>query len=68
MLFRSKKALENQIAGKGFSFVEAMSTCPTNWRTNAEETWKFVEQDMPQFFAVGEKKAPGQEKEGQDNG
>ena len=63
-----KKALENQIAGKGFSFVEAMSTCPTNWRTNAEETWKFVEQDMPQFFAVGELKAPGQEKEGQGNG
>ncbi|MEW5953708.1 MAG: thiamine pyrophosphate-dependent enzyme [Bacillota bacterium] len=63
-----KKALENQLAGKGFSFVEAMSTCPTNWRTNAEETWRFVEQDMPQFFAVGEMKAPGQEKEGQGNG
>lgn len=63
-----KKALENQIAGNGFSFVEAMATCPTNWRTNAKETWKFLEEGMPQFFAVGEKKAPGQEEEGQKVG
>jgi 2-oxoglutarate ferredoxin oxidoreductase subunit beta len=53
-----KKALENQIAGRGFSFVEVLSTCPTNWRTNAEETWKFVEKDMPQYFKVGEIKVP----------
>lgn len=63
-----KKALENQMAGKGFSFVEAMATCPTNWRTNAEETWKFLEEGMSQFFIAGEKKAPGQEKEGQKIG
>lgn len=62
------KALENQMAGNGFSFVEAMATCPTNWRTNAKETWAFLEQSMPQFFAVGELKAPGQEKEGQEIG
>jgi 2-oxoglutarate ferredoxin oxidoreductase subunit beta len=59
-----KKALENQIAGRGFSFVEALSLCPTNWRTNAEQTWKFVEEDMAQYFKVGELKAPGEKKEG----
>jgi 2-oxoglutarate ferredoxin oxidoreductase subunit beta len=53
-----KKALENQLAGKGFSFVEALSTCPTNWRTNAEETWKFVENTMTGYFKVGELKGP----------
>jgi len=55
-----KKALKNQVEGKGFSFVEALSACPTNWRTNAAETWKFIEKDMPGYFKVGEIKAPGQ--------
>ena len=53
-----KKALINQIEAKGFSFVEALSACPTNWRTNAEETWSFVEKDMAKFFKVGEIKNP----------
>jgi len=53
-----KKALENQISGRGFSFVEILSTCPTNWRTNAEDTWKFLEKDMTKYFKVGEIKVP----------
>ena len=53
-----KKALENQMAGNGFSFVEALSTCPTNWRTNAKDTWDFVENEMPKYFKVGEVKNP----------
>lgn len=53
-----KKALENQIAGRGISFVEALSACPTNWRTNAKKTWQFVEQDMAQYFKVGEIRTP----------
>ncbi|MTI93871.1 MAG: 2-oxoglutarate synthase [Firmicutes bacterium] len=56
-----KKALQNQIDGKGFSFVEALSSCPTNWRTNAEATWNFVEKDMADYFKVGEFKAPAKE-------
>ncbi|GBF34377.1 2-oxoglutarate oxidoreductase beta subunit [Desulfocucumis palustris] len=58
-----KKALENQINGGGFSFVEALSTCPTNWRTNAEETWNFVEKEMTKYFKVGEIKVPGPRQE-----
>ncbi|MFZ5632764.1 MAG: thiamine pyrophosphate-dependent enzyme [Bacillota bacterium] len=53
-----KKALENQMQGRGFSFVEAISSCPTNWRTNAEETWRYVEDTMPNYFKVGEIKNP----------
>lgn len=53
-----KKALENQMAGNGFSFVEALSTCPTNWRTNAKDTWNFVENEMTKYFKVGELKNP----------
>lgn len=49
-----KKALENQMAGNGFSFVEALATCPTNWRTNAKDTWAFLEKEMTKYFNVGE--------------
>ena len=58
-----KKGLKNQAEGRGFSFIEVLSGCPTNWRTNAEETWKFIEEDMSAFFKVGELKAPGGDKE-----
>jgi len=58
-----KKAIQNQIDGNGFSFVEVMSSCPTNWRTNAEATWNFVEKDMAEYFHVGEFKVPGQKEE-----
>lgn len=53
-----KKALQNQIEGNGFSFVEALSTCPTNWRTNAKQTWNWLEDKMGAFYPVGELKSP----------
>jgi 2-oxoglutarate ferredoxin oxidoreductase subunit beta len=53
-----KKALQNQMEGKGFSFVECLSTCPTNWRTNAEQTWAFLEEKVETFYKVGELKSP----------
>lgn len=58
-----KKALETQMAGQGFSFVEALSSCPTNWRTNAKSTWSFLEKDMASYYKVGELKAPKKEGE-----
>ena len=58
-----KKALETQIAGNGISFVEILSGCPTNWRTNAKQTWEFIEKDMAAYFKVGELRTP-QVKEG----
>ncbi len=58
-----KSALQNQIDGKGFSFVEALSGCPTNWSTNAQKTWEFIEKEMPQYFKVGEIKTPGKKEE-----
>ena len=52
------RALTAQMNGSGFSFVEALSTCPTNWSTNAEKTWAFVEKDMADEFPVQEYKVP----------
>jgi 2-oxoglutarate/2-oxoacid ferredoxin oxidoreductase subunit beta len=59
-----KKAMENQIEGRGFSFLEALSTCPTNWRTNAKQTWGFLEEEMAAHFKVGEFYTADGKKEG----
>ncbi|MEW5785078.1 MAG: thiamine pyrophosphate-dependent enzyme [Bacillota bacterium] len=48
-----QKGLETQMNGH-FAFVEALSTCPTNWRTNAAATWSFLEQDMGDYYRTGE--------------
>ncbi|MCX6806837.1 MAG: thiamine pyrophosphate-dependent enzyme [Candidatus Berkelbacteria bacterium] len=52
-----EKAIKNQMRGKGFSFVEVLSICPTNWKTNAEESFKFLEK-MEDVFVLGEIKKP----------
>jgi len=49
-----KKALTNQIDGRGFSMVEILSMCPVNWHTNAKESMDFVEQEMIKVFPLGE--------------
>ena len=59
-----KRAVENQIAGNGFSFLEVISGCPTNWRTNAKQTWAFMEEDMASYFKTGELRTPDEKKEG----
>lgn len=55
-----KLALENQMAGRGFSFVEALAGCPTNWHTNAKQTWSFLDDEMTKYFPLGELKVPSQ--------
>lgn len=53
-----EKGLINQLENRGFSLVEALSTCPTNWRTNAEDTWKYLEKEMTDYYPVGEFVSP----------
>ncbi len=48
-----QKGLEAQMAGH-FSFIEALSTCPTNWRTSASATWAFLEKEMGDYYKVAE--------------
>ena len=55
-----KNALQAQINGSGFSFVEALSTCPTNWATNAKKTWAFLEDQMMAEYPTGEFKVPAE--------
>ncbi|MDN5326917.1 MAG: 2-oxoglutarate/2-oxoacid ferredoxin oxidoreductase subunit beta [Moorella sp. (in: firmicutes)] len=60
-----QKGLLNQIEGRGIAFIEALSACPTNWRTNAAETWRFIEKEMAAYFPTGELRTPGEAKNGQ---
>ena len=48
-----KKAIENQTKNNAFSFVEVLSICPTNWKTNAKESFERLA-DMEKYFKLGE--------------
>lgn len=48
-----KKAFEYQIAGKGFSLVELLSTCPTNWGMSPEEAMQYVRDKMIPYYPLG---------------
>ncbi|MBI9099555.1 MAG: 2-oxoglutarate oxidoreductase [Spirochaetaceae bacterium] len=48
-----KKALTNQKEGKGYSFVEVLSTCPTNWGVNPVTAAKWVETAMVPYYPLG---------------
>lgn len=48
-----KKAFEIQMAGRGFSIVELLSTCPTNWGLTPVESLKWLEDNMIPFYPLG---------------
>lgn len=48
-----KKAFENQVNGKGFSLVEVLSTCPTNWGMKPVDALKWLENNMIPNFPLG---------------
>lgn len=48
-----KKAFKVQQAGLGFSMVEVLSTCPTNWRMTPVESAKWVEGTMMEHYKLG---------------
>lgn len=48
-----KKAFQVQMAGKGFSIVEILSTCPTNWGLNPTESLKWIQDNMLPVYPLG---------------
>jgi 2-oxoglutarate ferredoxin oxidoreductase subunit beta len=57
---RAKKAIrqafEVQRQGIGFSMVELLSNCPTNWGMSAEESLSWIEEHMLPVFPLGDYK------------
>ncbi|MBR2315803.1 MAG: 2-oxoglutarate oxidoreductase [Clostridia bacterium] len=48
-----KKAFENQINGKGFSLVEVVSSCPTNWGMTPQKALEWIDENMIPYYPLG---------------
>ena len=48
-----KRAFENQISGLGFSLVEVLAMCPTDWKLSPKQSVDFVNTEMKQAFPLG---------------
>lgn len=58
-----KKAFQNQLDGKGFSLIEVVSTCPTNWGLTPEKALEWLEDNMLPYYPLGVYKDKFAEKE-----
>ena len=48
-----KKAFQNQIDGKGFSLIEVLSSCPTNWGLTPQNALKWIDEKMIPYYPLG---------------
>ena len=58
-----RKAFENQKEKKGFSIVEVLSTCPTNWGLSPTEAIERLRNEVMPYYPLGVYK----DKEGENN-
>lgn len=49
----TKKAFENQIAGKGFSIVEMLTSCTTNWGISPTESHQWIRDYLIPHYPMG---------------
>ena len=48
-----KKALRYQMEGRGYSLVEVLSPCPTNWHLSPQNSRDWTEKEMAKYFPLG---------------
>jgi len=48
-----KKAFQYQVEGKGFSLIEILSTCPTNWGLTPDKALGWLEDNMIPYYPLG---------------
>ena len=48
-----RTAFQTQVDGLGYSIVEVLSPCPTNWKMNAVDSFKWVDDVMMKEFPLG---------------
>jgi len=48
-----KKAFETQIAKKGFSLIEIVGICPTNWGLNVQESISWMQKNLLSYYPLG---------------
>ncbi|HPN12945.1 MAG TPA: 2-oxoglutarate oxidoreductase, partial [Spirochaetota bacterium] len=54
---KTKKAITNafktQVDGLGYSIIEVLSPCPTNWKLSPVDSFKWVTEVMTKEFPLG---------------
>ena len=55
------KAFHYQMEGKGFTMVEVLSACPTNWGLSPIKAMEWLEENMIPYYPLGVKKDKGAE-------
>jgi 2-oxoglutarate ferredoxin oxidoreductase subunit beta len=59
-IIQAKKAIRTafkaQVAGLGFSIVELLSSCPTNWQMTPKESLDWIKEEMVSYYPLGEYK------------
>ena len=56
-----KEAFQCQLDGKGFSMVEVLSTCPTNWGLTPVDSLKWLKENMMPYYPLGNFRRPGED-------
>lgn len=59
-----KKALQTQIDGKGYSFVEILSPCPSNWKLSPVKSIEHMVENVLKVYELGEFVGGTSKKEG----
>ena len=47
------KAFRNQVEGKGFSLIEVISSCPTNWGMTPQKALEWIDEKMIPYYPLG---------------
>lgn len=53
-----KKAFQCQLDGLGFSIVEVLSTCPTNWNLSPLKSFDWLVDNMIPYYPLGNLRSP----------
>ncbi|MDR0350383.1 MAG: hypothetical protein LBH64_02385 [Coriobacteriales bacterium] len=48
-----KKAFQYQAEGLGFTIIEVLSTCPTNWGLSPQEAFTWLRENMVPYYPLG---------------
>ena len=48
-----EKAFRYQVEGKGFSLIEVLSACPTNWGLTPQKALEWIDEKMIPYYPLG---------------
>lgn len=48
-----RHAFDNQMNGVGYSLVEVVSTCPTNWKMSPQQAFEWMRENMLPYYPLG---------------